>query len=70
MPTLRDTLSRASMSDADVDWLHRLVGDWQMVADLSFADLTLWIPVELDDHDDPYLSPWFLAAHEIGRAHV
>ncbi|MGD8199825.1 sensor histidine kinase [Ornithinimicrobium sp. W1679] len=63
MPTLRDTLSRASMSDADVDWLHRLVGDWQMVADLSFADLTLWIPVELDDHDDPHLSPWFLAAH-------
>ncbi len=47
----------------DVDWLHRLVGDWQMLADLSFADLTLWLPVQLDDAADPHLSPWFLAAH-------
>ncbi|WP_122262300.1 sensor histidine kinase [Ornithinimicrobium cerasi] len=63
MPTLRETLSRSTLSPADVDWLHRLVGDWQMVADLSFADLTLWLPVQLDDTDDPDLSPWFLAAH-------
>ena len=63
MPTLRDTLSRTTLSPADVDWLHRLVGDWQMVADLSFADLTLWIPVLTDDEHDPDISPWFLAAH-------
>lgn len=63
MPTLRDTLSRTTLSAADVDWLHRLVGDWQMVADLSFADLTLWIPVWSDDERDPHVSPWFLAAH-------
>ncbi|WP_440900481.1 histidine kinase N-terminal domain-containing protein, partial [Actinosynnema sp.] len=63
MPTLRDTLSRTTLSPADVDWLHRLVGDWQMVADLSFADLTLWIPVAMDDDQDQHLSPWLLAAH-------
>jgi two-component system, sensor histidine kinase PdtaS len=63
VPTLRDTLSRTTLSPADVDWLHRLVGDWQMVADLSFADLTLWIPVALDDEQDPHLSAWLLAAH-------
>ncbi|MFX0539224.1 sensor histidine kinase [Ornithinimicrobium sp. Y1847] len=63
MPSLRETLSRSALSPADVDWLHRLVGDWQMVADLSFADLTLWLPVQLDDVEDPHLSPWFLAAH-------
>lgn len=63
MPTLRDTLSRTTLSTSDIDWLHRLVGDWQMVADLSFADLTLWIPVVTDDHRDPDVSPWFLAAH-------
>ena len=51
------------MASADIDWLHRLVGDWQMLADLSFADLTLWLPVQLDDEADPHLSPWFLAAH-------
>jgi two-component system, sensor histidine kinase PdtaS len=63
VPTLRDTLSRTTLSPDDVDWLHRLVGDWQMVADLSFADLTLWIPVALDDEKDQHLSPWLLAAH-------
>ncbi|WP_337590191.1 sensor histidine kinase [Ornithinimicrobium sufpigmenti] len=63
MPSLRETLSRSTMSSADVDWLHRLVGDWQMLADLSFADLTLWLPVQQDDEADPHVSPWFLAAH-------
>ena len=51
------------MSGADVDWVHRLVGDWQMLADLAFADLTLWLPVQRDDAADPHVSPWFLAAH-------
>ena len=63
MPSLRETLSRSTMSSADVDWLHRLVGDWQILADLSFADLTLWLPVQQDDESDPHVSPWFLAAH-------
>ena len=30
----------------DADHLHRLVGDWQLLADLSFADLLLFVPVE------------------------
>ena len=29
---------------ADLEWLHLIVADWQMVADLSFADLVLWVP--------------------------
>ena len=28
----------------DIEWLHALVADWQVIADLSFADLVLWIP--------------------------
>ncbi|ANS78396.1 Serine phosphatase RsbU, regulator of sigma subunit [Serinicoccus hydrothermalis] len=63
MAVLRETLSRSSMSGADIDWVHRLVGDWQMLADLAFADLTLWLPVQRDDAADPHVSPWFLAAH-------
>ncbi|GAA5161106.1 histidine kinase [Ornithinimicrobium tianjinense] len=59
---MRETLSRSTLSPADVDWLHRLVGDWQMVADLSFADLTLWLPVPVEETDGPEMS-WFLAAH-------
>jgi len=29
----------------DVNWLHALVSDWQLLADLSFADLVLWAPL-------------------------
>ncbi len=33
----------------DVEWLHLLVGDWQVVADLAFADLVLWLPTASGD---------------------
>jgi len=28
----------------DLEWLHLLISDWQVIADLSFADLVLWLP--------------------------
>ena len=41
-----DDLARANtdLTADDLAWLHRLVADWQIVADLSFADLVLWLP--------------------------
>ncbi|AYD90930.1 histidine kinase [Actinomyces sp. 2119] len=33
----------ADLSDADLDWIHQLVADWQVVADLSTCDLVLWV---------------------------
>jgi hypothetical protein len=40
--TLADLVrARTGLDEGDVDWLHRLVGEWQLVADLSFADLLL-----------------------------
>jgi two-component sensor histidine kinase len=35
---------RTDLTEADLDWLHGLVADWQLMADLSFADLVLWVP--------------------------
>lgn len=35
--------ARESLSPIDVEWLHLLVVDWQVVADLAFADLVLWV---------------------------
>ncbi len=35
---------RSELADADIDWLHKLVGEWQLLADLSFADLLLFAP--------------------------
>ncbi|MEV4901803.1 histidine kinase N-terminal domain-containing protein [Citricoccus sp. NPDC055426] len=34
------------LADGDVDWLRAVVGEWQLIADLDFADLVLWYPVE------------------------
>jgi len=42
VPTLNDLARRAQIAPADLDWLHALVSDWELLADLSFADLTLW----------------------------
>ena len=43
MSTLADLVrARTDLDEDDVDWLHRLVAEWQLVADLSFADLVLW----------------------------
>ncbi len=33
----------SELQGADSEWLHLLVGDWQLLSDLSFADLVLWV---------------------------
>ena len=32
------------LSDDDMRWLHRLVADFQLIADLAFGDVVLWMP--------------------------
>ena len=32
-----------NLNERELDWLHLLVGEWQLLADLSFADLLLWV---------------------------
>ncbi|MRJ76702.1 ATPase [Aeromicrobium sp. SMF47] len=45
MPSLDDIAQfQTSLSGEDVAWLHALVTDWQIIADLSFSDLVLWVP--------------------------
>jgi len=44
VPTLAELLrEHPELTAADVEWLHLLVGDWQLLSDLSFADLVLWV---------------------------
>jgi two-component system, sensor histidine kinase PdtaS len=46
VPTLTDLArNHTSLSGAELEWLHSLVSDWQLLADLSFADLILWVPL-------------------------
>ena len=45
MPTLEDIARfQTTLSHGDVAWLHALVTDWQIIADLAFSDLVLWLP--------------------------
>ena len=36
--------AHSALSTEDVEWLDLLLADWQIIADLSFADLVLWLP--------------------------
>lgn len=45
MASLNDLVkSHTDLGEADVSWLQLLQADWQIIADLSFADLVLWLP--------------------------
>ncbi|MFC7581252.1 sensor histidine kinase [Schaalia naturae] len=43
---LAEEASSTPLSDADIDWLHLLLADWQVLADLAAADLVLWLPTD------------------------
>ena len=45
MPSLNDLVrAHTDLDDEDLAWLHLLLADWQIIADLSFADLVMWLP--------------------------
>jgi len=49
MPKLTELLrDRSSLSDAQIRRIRELTTDWQLLADLSFADLVLWVPLRKD----------------------
>ncbi len=45
VPTLTQLAGQAGIRGAAQNWLHALISDWQLLADLSFADLVLWAPL-------------------------
>lgn len=55
MRTLADFLrTTPDLEPADTEWLHLLVEDWHLLADLAFSDLVLWVAHE---------GGWVAAAH-------
>jgi two-component sensor histidine kinase len=45
VPSLNDLVkAHTDLTEGDVAWLNLLMADWQIIADLSFADLVLWLP--------------------------
>ena len=46
MSTMSDLLARHSKLSAEaVEHLQRVVAEWQLLADMSFADFLIWIPL-------------------------
>lgn len=45
--------NRTSLTQSDYSHLRRLSGDWQLLSDLSFADLILWVPLRKDEKSWP-----------------
>lgn len=40
---------RSPLSPEEIHKLRELVADWQLLSDLSFADLILWVPIRKDE---------------------
>jgi len=54
MATLAELISDNSKLSADeADHLAELVAEWRLLADLSFADLVLWLPIRRDEKSWP-----------------
>ncbi|WP_037572989.1 sensor histidine kinase [Phaeacidiphilus oryzae] len=51
MPSLSELVRHhTDLTGEEVEWLHMLVSEWQLLADLSFADLVLWVPTRDGAH--------------------
>ncbi len=74
MTTLAEALrDLTSLGEGEVEWLHYVVGDWQLIADLSFADLVLWVPSAEGEwravaHIRPNTGPMVFAEDIVGLA--
>jgi two-component sensor histidine kinase len=54
MPSLEILLrGRSPLTNRQIHRLHELTADWQMLSDLSFADLILWVPLRKDTKSWP-----------------
>jgi len=54
MATFVELISENSkLSDSEIEHLTELVVEWRLLADLSFADLVLWLPVRKDQKSWP-----------------
>ncbi len=49
MARLEDLVhGRSPLTAQHIHRIQELVADWQLLADLSFADLVLWVPLRKD----------------------
>ena len=81
-PLAEHLSSLTTLEAAEIEWIQLVVGDWQLIADLSFSDLVLWVPGGPEGwrtiaHVRPNTGPMVFhddvvgsVSSQIGRAHV
>lgn len=50
---LRNLIAGLALTEEDVQRLSELLAEWQLLADISFADLVLWVPRRSDERSWP-----------------
>ncbi len=74
MSTLTDLVAaNTDLSQVDLDHLQRLAADWQLISDLSFADLLLWVPTRRERYlcvaqVRPTTAPTTYTDDQVGRS--
>ena len=54
MARIEDLIAgKTELNPDQISWLNKLTADWQLLADLSFADLVLWVPRRKDSKSWP-----------------
>lgn len=62
MPSIEEYVEgKNPLTSAEIHKLRELVADWQLLSDLSFADLILWVPIRKDGLSWP--SGYIAVAH-------
>jgi two-component sensor histidine kinase len=63
MSALSDLIaSRTALRDAQITHVQRLVGEWQLLSDLAFADLLIWVPVTMAEGEAEEITAFLCVA--------
>ena len=69
MPSLTELVgSRTDLEPPEIEHIHRLLESWQLIADLSFADLLLWCHLR-DEHEDGFVCVAQMRPHTAQTLH-
>ena len=53
MSSLDDLLNNSGLTSEQIGVIRSLISDWQLIADLTFSDLVLWVPQRGDSKSWP-----------------
>ena len=46
MSFTESNLSPGGFGPGDTEWIHLIIGEWQIIADIAQSDLVVWFPTD------------------------